>query len=62
LALVLMGCAIEVAQGTLTSTRQMDVYDALANSVGVAVALVVALAGASRWPYFVEAWLKRNVS
>jgi hypothetical protein len=60
LALVLMGCAIEIAQGTFTSTRQMDVNDALANFVGVAVALVLALAGASRWPYGVEALLKRR--
>lgn len=33
--LVLLGIALELAQGLLTSTRQMDVHDALANTVGV---------------------------
>jgi VanZ family protein len=35
LALVLLGVALELAQSLLTSTRQMDVNDALANSLGV---------------------------
>jgi VanZ family protein len=33
--LVALGIALELAQGWLTTTRQMDVADALANSVGV---------------------------
>jgi VanZ family protein len=33
--LVLLGMILELAQGLLTSTRQMDIHDALANSAGV---------------------------
>ena len=33
--LVLLGIALELAQGLLTATRQMDVHDALANTLGV---------------------------
>ena len=33
--LVAMGVLIEIAQGTLTTTRSMDPFDALANTCGV---------------------------
>ena len=35
MGLVAMGVLIEVAQGTLTTTRSMDPFDALANTCGV---------------------------
>lgn len=35
LGLVALGVALEIAQGLLTSTRQMDAHDALANALGV---------------------------
>ena len=41
--LVAMGIALEIAQGVLTSTRQMDATDALANSLGVAAGLLTLL-------------------
>ncbi|AKC86522.1 hypothetical protein [Pseudoxanthomonas suwonensis] len=41
--LVLMGVALEFAQGALTATRQADPADALANTVGVALGLLTAL-------------------
>ena len=37
--LVAMGVLIEVAQGTLTATRAMDPWDALANTLGVLAGL-----------------------
>ena len=39
----LLGIALEIAQGLLTSTRQMDVQDALANSAGVLAGIAVVL-------------------
>ncbi|MBM7516512.1 hypothetical protein [Nocardioides nitrophenolicus] len=38
--LVLLGAALEVAQGTLTSDRMMDWRDALANTLGVGLGLL----------------------
>jgi len=37
--LVAMGVLIEIAQGTLTTSRSMDPWDALANTIGVALGL-----------------------
>ncbi len=33
--LVMLGIALEIAQGVFTNTRQMDPHDALANTLGV---------------------------
>jgi VanZ family protein len=41
--LVLLGIALEFAQGALTTTRQMDWHDALANSVGVLAGMATVL-------------------
>ena len=41
--LVAMGVLIEIAQGTLTTTRAMDPWDALANTLGVLAGLATAL-------------------
>lgn len=40
--LVLMGIALEFAQGAFTATRMADPADALANSIGVAIGLSTA--------------------
>ena len=42
--LVATGVALEIAQGLFTTTRQMDVYDALANTLGVTAGLLTVLA------------------
>ena len=39
LGLVLLGVALELAQGLLTTTRAMDPWDALANALGVATGM-----------------------
>ena len=44
IGLVAMGIALEIAQGLFTTTRQMDVHDALANSLGVVAGLLTLLA------------------
>ena len=41
--LVVLGVGIEIAQGALTSDRSADPYDALANSVGVALGMAMML-------------------
>lgn len=43
LGLVLMGIGLEYAQGALTTTRAMDGWDALANTVGVIAGLATRL-------------------
>ncbi len=55
--LVALGVAMEIAQGLLTSTRQMDVHDALANSMGVAGGLLML---ATPWRDVLLAWDRRH--
>ena len=43
LGLVALGIALEIAQGAFTTTRQMDVVDAIANTCGVAGGMAIAL-------------------
>ncbi|MEP6632643.1 MAG: VanZ family protein [Luteimonas sp.] len=43
IALVLLGIGLEYAQGTLTTTRMMDRWDALANTIGVIAGLATML-------------------
>ncbi|WP_273272621.1 VanZ family protein [Maribacter polysiphoniae] len=43
LLLVVFGMVIEVIQGTLTVNRSGDVFDAMANSTGVAVGFIIIL-------------------
>lgn len=42
IGLVMMGIALEFAQGALTTTRMADPFDALANALGVALGLSTA--------------------
>ncbi|PIF00848.1 MAG: hypothetical protein CR994_04145 [Maribacter sp.] len=43
LLLIAFGMLIEVIQGTLTTSRSGDVFDAMANSIGVAMGFVIVL-------------------
>ncbi len=54
LVLVALGIAIEIAQGTMGFGRTADLRDVLANSVGIAIGLIVALLGVSGWMRGVE--------
>lgn len=47
--LALLGVALELAQGGLTSTRTMDAADALANTAGVALGMATALLPVRDW-------------
>ena len=38
---VLFGLAIEILQDTLTATRALDIYDALANTLGALIASII---------------------
>ena len=55
--LIALGGLIEIAQGVFTTTRAMEFNDAVADTVGVLVALAVARAGADRWCSFAESVL-----
>jgi VanZ family protein len=54
---LLFGALLEVAQGTLTTTRVTDWHDIVANSTGIAAALVCAYLGLGGWAQRVEARL-----
>jgi VanZ family protein len=41
--LIALGIALEIAQGVFTTTRQMDVVDAIANTCGVAGGMAIVL-------------------
>ena len=47
--LVMLGIALEIAQGVFTSTRQMDPHDALANTLGVLGGMATALTPMRDW-------------
>lgn len=59
LGMLALGVAIEVAQGAMPFGRQMDVLDIVANSLGIALGLVIALIGAGGWAQRVEAWARK---
>jgi VanZ family protein len=49
LALVALGIGMEIAQGMLTEWRMRDWRDAVANTLGVGLGLLVAMTPAQRW-------------
>ena len=51
-ALLFLGIALDVLQGTATNTRSFDMLDIAADAVGIAVALVLAF-------WFLEGWCQR---
>ncbi|KRG68381.1 hypothetical protein [Pseudoxanthomonas dokdonensis] len=56
LALVLMGVALEFAQGAYTSTRMQDGWDAVANSIGVIAGIATVL---TPWRDALLRWQRR---
>jgi len=57
-AALLFGASMEVAQGTLTTTRVMDWHDLVANSTGIVAALACAYVGLGGWAQRVESLLR----
>lgn len=57
LALLGFGIALEAAQQALTSTREADLFDVLANAIGIALGQLVALTPVARWLAAVDARL-----
>lgn len=49
LGLVAMGIALELAQSAFTQTRVGDAVDALANTTGVALGMLLSLTPMARW-------------
>lgn len=59
LGFLLMGAAIEILQGTLTTTRAMDWHDLMANAAGIATAFILGRLGFANWARRIEAlWNK----
>lgn len=57
LAMLMLGCGIELAQGAMELGRTADLADVLANSMGVAAGIAVSLAGRESWLFRIERWL-----
>lgn len=57
IALVAFGIGIEVAQGAMGIGRTADLRDVLADAVGIAIGVAVALLGTGGWMHGVERWL-----
>jgi VanZ family protein len=55
-----LGALLEVAQGTLTAHRQMDLADLAVNTAGIFSACILALLGMSRWALRLENWLTKG--
>ena len=54
LAFFLLGALLEILQGTLTTTRHMDLVDLTANSLGIALGFVFARLGLAQWPRLID--------
>jgi glycopeptide antibiotics resistance protein len=54
-----MGVAIEFAQGAMPLGREADIRDVGANSLGIVIALMLALAGIGGWAQKIEAWARK---
>lgn len=57
---LLLGAAVEIAQGLWTETRQGDWRDMAANGAGVLAAWLIVRNGRSNWARYVEDWLRRR--
>lgn len=58
--LFVLGIVIEWAQGAMHLGRQADVRDVIANSVGIAAGLTLALLWLGGWAQRVESWTKKS--
>jgi VanZ family protein len=59
LLLLVLGGAIEIAQGLMSFGRQADVRDLFADGAGILAGLALALMGLRHWVQWFERWLGR---
>ncbi|MBB6092301.1 VanZ family protein [Povalibacter uvarum] len=57
-ALLLLGVAIELAQGAMHLGRTADVRDVIANSIGVGIGLTLSLLGLGGWAQWIDGWAR----
>jgi VanZ family protein len=60
IGLFLMGIVIEWAQGAMQLGRQSDLRDVVANSIGIAAGLTLALLWLGGWAQRVENWTRKS--
>jgi VanZ family protein len=60
LSLFALGVFIEFAQGAMGLGRQRDLLDVAANSMGICLGLMLALAWLGDWVQRVESWTRRT--
>ena len=59
LAMLGMGVSVEILQGAMHVGRHADVYDLIADVIGIAPAVLLALTPLGRWPRWLEALVPR---
>ncbi|HKE94491.1 MAG TPA: VanZ family protein [Povalibacter sp.] len=57
-ALFVMGVTIEIAQGAMHLGRTADVHDVMANTAGILIGLMLALAGLGGWAQWIDGWTR----
>jgi VanZ family protein len=57
---VLFGALIEILQGLMNWGRHADIFDLLADSVGIAMGVLVALTPIGNWPRWLEALIPKR--
>jgi VanZ family protein len=60
LAMMGMGILVEILQGAMNLGRQADVRDLVADAIGIAPAILLALTPLRDWPRWIEAVVKRT--
>lgn len=59
IGMFLLGIAIEIAQGAMPFGRQTDFRDVIANTLGIAAGIAVAMIGLGGWAQRIEAWVRK---
>ena len=58
--LLLLGGSIEIAQGMMGMDREADLYDFLADGIGIGGGLILCFAGLRHWVSWIEHWTRRR--
>ena len=60
LAMILMGGLVEVLQALMNLGRHAEFNDLVADTVGICMAVVLAMTPLGNWPRWIESLIKRN--
>ncbi|MET0658468.1 MAG: VanZ family protein [Steroidobacteraceae bacterium] len=55
-ALLALAAVIEIAQAVMNLGRYGDIWDVVADAIGIAIGLALAYAGLGRWAQWIDGW------